>query len=90
MRPGSVIGEQQHYLCAASADERPPAPRPRGASAPRRCEALAAQVAAGVERRGLLRARGGCAASLPCAAGSAARPESARDRPAGPDAAVEQ
>jgi cell division cycle 14 len=67
MRPGSVIGEQQHFLCAAAAAEAARAPlRARAAVAARGCEALAAEVSAGVERRGSLRARGGCAAaSLP-------------------------
>ena len=50
MRPGSVIGEQQHYLCEGLAGR---------AGADGRGAALAAEVAAGMERRGSLRARGG-------------------------------
>ena len=55
MRPGSVIGEQQHYL--EGVDSRPLQASRRGS------EALAAEVAAGMERRGSIRARGGAAAA---------------------------
>ena len=56
MRPGSVIGEQQHYLCGsldlqpacAEASSEMPASRAHAAS-------LAAQVAAGMEQRGSAR-----------------------------------
>jgi cell division cycle 14 len=50
MRPGSVIGEQQHYLCGALSS---------GESSDRaRSSELAAEVAAGMQRRGSLRAAG--------------------------------
>ena len=50
MRPGSVIGEQQHYLCGALSS---------GESSDRaRSSELAGQVAAGMQRRGSLRAAG--------------------------------
>ena len=56
MRPGSVIGEQQHYLCGsldlqpacAEASSEMPASRAHAAS-------LAGQVAAGMEQRGSAR-----------------------------------
>ena len=54
MRPGSVIGEQQHYLCGGTTW------RPAG-DGRRESEALAAEVAAGMERRGSFRARVGVA-----------------------------
>ena len=50
MRPGSVIGEQQHYLCG-------------GLSGRAESAALAAEVAAGMERRGVARALGGVIAA---------------------------
>ena len=57
MRPGSVIGEQQHYLCALESDDMPGA-EALYASAGKTCSAtLAAEVAAGMERRGVARAR---------------------------------
>ena len=56
MRPGSVIGEQQHYLCDGLASR----PATDGRSG---CAALAAEVAAGMVQRGSFRARGGAAAS---------------------------
>ena len=59
MRPGSVIGPQQRYLCEGLAG-RPVADG--------RSQALAAEVAAGMERRGSFRARGGVAAMLESAA----------------------
>ena len=49
MRPGSVIGEQQHYLCEGGLEARP-ADGGRRASV-----ALSAEVAAGMEQRGSLR-----------------------------------
>ena len=68
MRPGSVIGEQQHYLCAAGADPSRAPPRARGAAADREeSSALAAEVAAGMKRRGSLRARGGAGSAAACA-----------------------
>ena len=71
MRPGSVIGEQQHYLCLLEAEEEHHAQTPRlePASSDGMVWApsglLAAQVAAGMERRGAARAqleglRGAC------------------------------
>ena len=57
MRPGSVIGEQQHYLCGGLAAR--PAADGRRATA-----ALAAEVAAGMERRGSLRAGRGAVAAI--------------------------
>ena len=67
MRPGSVIGEQQHYLCAVEAARRPQAGGRLAGAALRRAESesrgegrggaevgaaeLAAQVAAGLVRR---------------------------------------
>ena len=57
MRPGSVIGEQQHYLCGGGGGEE-------GTSDRRRSSLLAAEVAAGMERRGSMRATG----SLPAPA----------------------
>jgi hypothetical protein len=78
MRPGSVIGEQQHYLCAAAGDA---AARPTGCGSGgmRSCAEVAAEVAAGMERRGSFRAQGVCAVGLPDASaldedGSAPRP----------------
>ena len=70
MRPGSVIGEQQHYL-----SEGPDAGF-EGKGAKERAAVAAAEVAAGIERRGSLRARRGVA-SPACACD----PE---DGPAGP------
>ena len=61
MRPGSVIGEQQHYLCDADADTSRAPPRARDALVDRHrseSSALAAEVAAGMKRRGSLRTRG--------------------------------
>jgi cell division cycle 14 len=55
VRPGSVIGEQQHYLCAA-AGERPGRGAPGGAGARGAC-LLAGDVGSGMERRGACRAR---------------------------------
>ena len=64
MRPGSVIGEQQHFLCSLEEEEEHHAqtPRPQPASsdgtAGRAPSALlAVQVAAGMERRGAARAK---------------------------------
>ena len=57
VRPGSVIGEQQHYLCSAAADE-PQQPRvAEGGAGARGACLLAADVASGMERRGACRAR---------------------------------
>ena len=50
MRPGSVIGEQQHYLCGALSSVE--------SSDRARSSELAAEVAAGMQRRGSLRAAG--------------------------------
>ena len=55
MRPGSVIGEQQHYLCPAARERQPLAVA--GDVALRRASWLAAEVARGMERRGSFRAR---------------------------------
>ena len=63
MRPGSVIGEQQHYLCGLDLEEAgggarsEASGREAAAGARERCAKLAAQVAAGMERRGAARAR---------------------------------
>jgi cell division cycle 14 len=63
MRPGSVIGEQQRFLCGVSitspgpeadADKRSVASRGEAAAG---CAALAKQVAAGMERRAAAAAR---------------------------------
>jgi cell division cycle 14 len=64
MRPGSVIGEQQHFLCHADADSDASRPTPRARDAladrpPSESSAQAAEVAAGMKQRGSLRARGG-------------------------------
>ena len=61
MRPGSVIGEQQHYLCsAADTTSRAPACASVGqVDSDREASALAAEVAAGMKQRGSFRARGG-------------------------------
>ena len=57
MRPGSVIGEQQQYLCGKQAG------RPAG-DGRKESGALAAEVAEGMERRGSFRARGGVVVDL--------------------------
>ena len=62
MRPGSVIGEQQHYLCGGGAASSGPAGRRGSAEA-------AAEVAAGMERRGAWRARCGVSGERPAGAG---------------------
>ncbi len=56
MRPGSVIGEQQHYLCAAERDGTTSAVRDTMSAVPPVApslypEVLAAQVAGAVQRR---------------------------------------
>ncbi len=64
LRPGSVIGEQQHYLCPAAAGAAPARAAPRA-------ERRAAEVAGGMERRAAFRAqrRGAPAALGKAAAG---------------------
>ena len=63
MRPGSVIGEQQHYLCAVERCGGSPGEAVRGEAAAdgvddgRRRSETAAEVAAGIERRGAARSR---------------------------------
>ena len=73
MRPGSVIGEQQRYLCATAAEpagdndaaDGSVGPAARG---PHSCPALlAGQVAKAVERRCAAAAAGGKAAAFPAA-----------------------
>ena len=54
MRPGSVIGEQQQYLCAAAGKPQPMVEE--GGMAARRASWLAEQVASGMARRGSARA----------------------------------
>ena len=66
MRPGSVIGEQQHYLCEAELGVAVSLRRQHATAA----ASLAAQVAAGMVQRGLARRRSAAAAAL--AADSAA------------------
>jgi hypothetical protein len=84
MRPGSVIGEQQHYLCPGAAG----GPQPMavdsegggGDAAQRRAAWLAAEVADGMERRGSFRARLGSAeAAEPADSGPAAEPAAAAE-----------
>jgi hypothetical protein len=60
VRPGSVIGEQQHYLCPAAGKPHPMVVE--GGAALRCASRLAAEVASGMERRGMARARLSCAA----------------------------
>ena len=63
MRPGSVIGEQQHFLCGTGQPDGPASAldvgsMPAVAPAPQRAASaasLALQVAAGMERRGSMR-----------------------------------
>ena len=69
MRPGSVIGEQQHYLCGRPGTRQ-------GADGRRKSTALAAEVAAGMERRGSLRARRAAAATAELRATAESRSES--------------
>ena len=55
VRPGSIIGEQQHYLCPAA--DRPQPMDVEDGTALRRASRSAAEVASGMERRGSARAR---------------------------------
>jgi cell division cycle 14 len=68
LRPGFVIGEQQHYLCAANADPSRAPPRLRVAAADREeSSALAAEVAPRMKLRGSVRARGEARSAAACA-----------------------
>jgi cell division cycle 14 len=66
MRPGSVIGEQQHYLCEVERGVQARRTAGRGAGA--QAGALAAQVAEGAARRGAARGVGADAARAAAAA----------------------
>jgi cell division cycle 14 len=83
MRPGSVIGEQQHYLCAADhhVPPTPPAVLRGGRSRP---AAQAAQVSSAIERRfstALLCAKPRCS-PCPAGCGRAVPPLAANQGPA--------
>jgi cell division cycle 14 len=60
MRPGCVIGEQQHYLCTVDGSAPPPAPTVAAPGIPPpirppTAASLAAQVASGMRRRSVAR-----------------------------------
>ena len=67
MRPGSVIGEQQQYMCGGAT--------PDGWVGRARSSLLAAEVAAGMERRGSMRAMGAPERQVPDSECSAAGEE---------------
>ena len=89
MRPRSVIAEQQHYLCSLEAEEEHHAQTPRlgpassdGIAGGAPSALLAAQVAAGMERRGEARAQLEGLRRACCVAAESAAPTAHRRRTA--------